>query len=83
MTAARRVAPFARRLVGLGLLATAAWFALEAIAAWWAFRVLGRPLVAVDADTGELYGFQVSPLTPSQRQAALDREAVLAAELLA
>lgn len=77
----RRLLTWARRLAGLTLLAWSAYWALESVASWIAFRWLGEPLLARDAETGELYGFQVSPLTPSQRQAALQRELALASEL--
>lgn len=74
----RRALAWARRIVGLVALAAAAWWALEAIVAWWAFRYLGdHPQRGVDASTGEPYGVRVSPLSPAEREAALavEREA--------
>jgi hypothetical protein len=66
----RRLATWSRQLVGILLVAAATRWALEALAAWW--RAI--PLVAVDAGTGDVLGWRVSPLTPAERLEAEARE---------
>lgn len=68
----RRLVTWFRRLVGLALVAWSTWVLIRELVTDCGCG--DDTLVAADADTGELYGFQITPLTPSQRLAALERE---------
>lgn len=63
----RRLLTFARRLVGLVAVAAAAWWSIEAVMTWWAFRYLGHKVVD---DTGTPVGIRIVPLTPAETAAA-------------
>lgn len=60
----RRLATWTRRLVGIVALGLAAWWSVEAVMTWWAFRYLGHRVV--DPETGEPAGVRIVPLTAAE-----------------
>lgn len=67
----RRLVTWSRRLVGAIALGAAAWWSLEAVMTWWAFRYLGHRVV--DAETGDPVGVRIVPLTPDELAAYDER----------